>query len=78
MISIIYGFIIAIFVILSGCFIRLGLILKELEKIKGTPEKRTCKTCIHFKTPVYEEPCESCFHESYTTLKYLPNWEYKQ
>ena len=31
MTSIIYGFIIAIFVILSGCFIRLGLILRELE-----------------------------------------------
>lgn len=35
MISIIYGFIIAIFVILSGCFIRLGLILKELEDMNG-------------------------------------------
>lgn len=32
MTSIIYGTIIAIFVILSGCYIRLGLILRELEK----------------------------------------------
>ena len=31
MIDIIYGFIIAIFVILSGCYIRLGLILQNLE-----------------------------------------------
>ena len=38
MTSIIYGFIIAIFVILSGCFIRLGLILKELEKRKESHE----------------------------------------
>ena len=32
MTSIIYGTIIAIFVILSWCYIRLGLILRELEK----------------------------------------------
>lgn len=34
MIDIIYGFVIAIFVILSGCFIRLGLILQELKNDK--------------------------------------------
>ena len=33
MTSIIYGFIIAGFVTLSGCFIRLGCILDELEKL---------------------------------------------
>ena len=76
--QIIQGFIFAIFVILSGCFIRLGLILRELEKIKGTPEKKTCRTCKNFKTPAYEEPCVSCFRESYITTKYLPNWEYNQ
>lgn len=32
MTSIIYGFIISGFFILSGCYIRLGLILRELEK----------------------------------------------
>ena len=32
MTEIIYGFIISGFFVLSGCFIRLGLILQELEK----------------------------------------------
>ena len=47
MISIIYGFIIAIFVILSGCFIRLGLILQEFKELndwlfrKWTEQERT-------------------------------------
>lgn len=62
MIDIIYGFVIAIFVILSGCFIRLGLILRELEKRnkKEVPSDKTCINCAFSDLPAFEEPCCHC------------------
>lgn len=66
------GFIIAIFVILSGVFIRLGLILDE---IKGenhkAPESGNCLNCYHQDNSVINEPCYSCI----TSENDYPNWE---
>lgn len=70
---IIQGFIIAIFVILSGVFIRLGLILEAIEERKGKGGK-SCATCAHAEEDVMEAPCNSCITDLQNKYK---NWEAK-
>lgn len=54
--QIIQGFIIAIWVVLTLIFIRLGSILGELESLQN----KSCYTCVYKHSDMSEYPCHLC------------------
>lgn len=66
------GFLIAIYVLLSFIYFRLGRILDEIkDKNYKAPEIGNCLNCANQDTPVINEPCYSCI----TSDSDFPNWE---
>lgn len=53
------GFLIAIWVVLTLIYVRLGIISDELKGEKKI--NKSCSTCIFSELSGVEEPCSNCF-----------------
>lgn len=56
------GFMIAIWVVLTMIYIRLGIISDEIKE-KKKKSGRSCATCIFSEDSVFEEPCDRCVRD---------------